>query len=219
MSKLLMRSAVAAAVLAGGGATVAGAGAFENVTPSAARSGPAPAVVTDASLTASVATPSPSAGLPTACDSDGHWPAYVQGRPDGFDAGDDGVYIWHNPAGGWGLRVSHPLLPGRANRVVFSGTVTSAGTIGHVVRVRDEVGDQVVVGPHGHTLYFHFVDYGGVDGVDFTTTCTPGLQVALAADGAAMAPAFVHLGDRDTHPGTNPFLIRRADRDTGTSPA
>lgn len=163
------------------------------------------------------ATAPASTGGGAACDTDAHWPSYVQGEPDGFDAGDDGAYIWHNPAGGWGLRVSHPELPGKADRVLFTGTITSRGTIGNVVKVRDEKGDIVKVGPKGHTLRFRFVDYGGVDGVDFTTTCTPGLRVSLKADRTAMQTEFIHLGDKDTHPSSNPFRIRRRDADTGTS--
>lgn len=152
----------------------------------------------------------------TSCDTDAQWPAYVQGEPDGFDAGDDGAYLWHNPSGGWGLRVSHPELPGKANRVVFTGTITSKGKIANLVKVRDEKGDVAKVGPKGHTLRFRFVDYGGVDGVDFTTTCTPGLQVSLKADKTTMQPEFVHLGDKNTHPGSDPFRIRRRDGDTAT---
>ena len=152
------------------------------------------------------------------CDADSHWPAYVQGQPDGFDARDDGVYLWHNPSGGWGLRVSHPLLPGRANRVVFTGTITSRGQIGNVTRVKDEKDDIVKVGPKGHGLRFRFVDYGGVDGVDFTTTCTPGLQVSLKADRTTIQPQYVHLGDKKVSPGSDPFRIRRRDNDTATVP-
>jgi hypothetical protein len=152
------------------------------------------------------------------CDADSHWPSYVQGQPDGFDARDDGVYLWHNPSGGWGLRVSHPLLPGRANRVVFTGTITSHGKIGNVTRVKDEKDDIVKVGPKGHALRFRFVDYGGVDGVDFTTTCTAGLQVSLKADRTTIQPQYVHLGDKKVSPGSDPFRIRRRQNDTATVP-
>lgn len=152
------------------------------------------------------------------CNTDTNWPAYAQGAPDAFDAGDDGAYLWHNPSGGWGLRVSHPLLPGKANRVVFTGTITSKGTISGVKKVRDEKGDVAKVGPGGHTLRFRFVDYGGVDGVDFVTTCTPGLRVSLDADRSPMGPQFVHLGDKKVNPGTDPFRIRRRDTDTATLP-
>jgi len=178
----------------------------------------APSAAALASTPTAAANPAPaSAGKGATCDPDAHWPAYVQGRPDGFDPHDDGVFIWHNPHGGWGLRVSHPALPGKANKVVFTGTISSKGTIGNVARVKDEKDDVVKVGPKGHTLYFRFVNYGGVDGVDFTTTCTPGLAVALKADGSSMQTKFIHLGDKDAKPGSNPFLIRRRDADTGTA--
>lgn len=162
--------------------------------------------------------PAPSRAVPnkTACDADGHWPGYIQGRPDGFDARDDGVYLWHNPEGGWGLRVSHPVLPGQANKVVFSGTLTSKGGIGDVKRIRDEKDDRVKVGKHGHTLSFRFVNYGGVDGVDFTTGCTPGVRVSLKVDNATVPVRFVHLGDKKVNPQSDPFTIRRRDRDDST---
>lgn len=184
-------------------------------TAPAATSGP----TASAATSPTAATTGGSSPQPTACDTDAHWPAYVQGKPDAFDAHDDGDYMWHNRSGGWGLRVSHPVLPGKANRVVFAGAVTSAGQIGHVVRVRDEKDDVVKVTDHGHTLMFRFVNYGGVDGVDFTTTCTPGLRVGFKVDGSSMPPSYVHLGDKKVHPGSDPFLIRRRDADTGTSAA
>ena len=157
------------------------------------------------------------AGASSSCDD--HWPGYVQGRPDHFDAGDDAISMWHNPTGGWGLRVTHPVLPGRANRVVFTGAIRSAGKIVDVKRVADEKDDVVKVGEDGHTLYFRFVNYGAIDGVDFATTCTPGLQVNLKVDGGAVQPRFVHLGDKKVNPKSVPFTIRRVDADHITQPA
>lgn len=203
MFKLL--SGIAAGVTAVGAA--GGAATHAPAAPSAAAS----------SATSGQGSGSTSPGKAN-CDTNSHWPAYVQGRPDAFDARDDGVYLWHNPSGGWGLRVSHPLLPGHANRVVFTGTITSRGQIGNVTRVKDEKDDVVKVGPKGHSLRFRFVDYGGVDGVDFTTTCTPGLQVSLKADRATIQPQFVHLGDKKVSPGSDPFRIRRRENDTATRP-
>ena len=179
----------------------------------------APSALAATTGTANRPTGSPSGSAPkaAACDTDAHWPGYVQGRPDGFDAQDDGVYMWHNPKGGWAIRVSHPVLPGKANRVVFTGTVTTAGHIGHVTRVRDEKDDVVKVTNNGHTLAFRFVNYGAVDGVDFTTSCTPGLRVGLKADRTSVPTKFIHLGDKKVNPGSDPFLIRRRDADTTTT--
>ena len=187
------------------------------VVAAAVLAGAPSALAATTGTTARPTTGSPSSSAPkAACATDAHWPGYVQCKPDGFDAHDDGVYMWHNPKGGWGIRVSHPVVPGKANRVVFTGAVTTAGQIGHVVRVRDEKNDVVKVTNNGHTLAFHFVDYGWVDGVDFTTTCTPGLRVGLKADGSSMPTKFIHLGDKKVNPGSDPFLIRRRDTDTTT---
>jgi len=154
---------------------------------------------------------------PTNCVSDSHWPAYVQGRPDGFDAHDNGVYLWHQPGGGWSLRVSHPVLPGGANNVVFTGRIVSQGTFGHLKRVRDEKNDEVKISDNGHVLSFRLVNYSWVDGFDFTTSCTPALRVGLQADGATIQPRFIHLGGLKVNPGSDPFRIRRRDNDPSTA--
>ena len=170
-------------------------------------------------VTPAASTTASAAPVSAACDADAHWPAYVQGANSKFDAGDDGYYLWHYVKGGWGLRVSHPRIPGKANRVVFAGTVTSAGTIKDVKPVKLEKDDVVKVGPDGHTLYFSFTDFGGVDGVDFATTLTPGLKVEMKVDGSDFPLRFIHLGAHGVHPASNPFLIRRVDSDTATAPA
>jgi hypothetical protein len=209
MFKLL--SGIAAGVTAVGAA----GGVAAHTQASAPASPAAPAATTPAPSGQS----SGNTGSGTAdCNADSHWPAFVQGQPDSFDARDDGVYLWHNPNGGWGLRVSHPLLPGGANRVVFTGIIKSRGQIGNVTPVKNEKDDIVKVGPKGHALRFRFVDYGGVDGVDFTTTCTPGLQVSLRVDRTTVQPQYVHLGDKKVAPGSDPFRIRRRESDTATVP-
>lgn len=208
----LGRAAIAISTLAGGGGAVAALAT--NPGPAAA---PAPAAVHTAVLAS--ATTGGSTTNRSCPDQDRHWPVYVQGRPDGFDARDDGAYMWHNPTGGWGIRVTHPVLPGRANRVVFTGLIRTQGYIGHVVRVRDEADDVVRVVDGGHALAFRFVDYGGVDGVDFTVGCTSGVVATFKADHTIIAPRFVHLGDRNAHPGSDPFLVRHRDADKATVPA
>jgi len=172
-----------------------------------------------AGAASAVGAPTPTPNPPTTCGTDSHWPGYVQGRPDGFDAHDNGVYLWHKPEGGWALRVSHPLLPGGANDVNFTGRIASQGTIGNVKRVRNEPADRVTVSPNGHVLSFRFDNHGWIDGVDFTTSCTPALVVGLEADGQRVEPRFIHLGDNKVHPRTDPFRIRRVDTDPSTSSA
>jgi len=176
-------------------------------------------VVGGAGAASAVAAQGSASKAPTSCESDSHWPAYVQGRPDGFDAQDNGVYLWHRPGGGWALRVSHPLLPGGANKVVFTGRIVTQGRIGNLKRVRDERNDEVKVSDNGRALSFRLVNYGWVDGFDFTTSCTPALGVGLQADGATVQPRFVHLGDNKVNPKSDPFRIHRRDNDTSTSSA
>ncbi|MHB1855506.1 MAG: hypothetical protein ACYCS2_10685 [Acidimicrobiales bacterium] len=202
--KALAASALAATTIIGfGSAALADTPASTSGSTSGGTSG---------GTTASTPSATP-AGAPApsgSCNTDSQWPAYVQGQPSNFQAGSDGVYLWHYVKGGWALRVSHPRLPGKADHVTFTGTLSTAGTFGNVRPVALEKNDTVTVGSNGHTLTFAFNNYGGVDGVDFTTTCTPGLKVELKADGGRVQPRFIHLGANDTHPGSNPFLIRRA---------
>lgn len=207
--KALAASALAATTVLG-----VGTAAFADGTTGAGTSG------TTTSTTSTTAAPgsNPTSTAPNSCDTDSEWPGYVQGEPSNFQAGSDGVYLWHYTNGGWGLRVSHPRLPGKADHVEFTGTITSAGTIGNIKRVDLEKNDTVSVGPDGHTLTFDFNNYGGVDGVDFTTSCTPGLKVDLRADGSRIQDQYIHLGAHDVHPGSNPFEIRRIYTDTGTTP-
>ena len=215
-TKAVVASAVAAMTILGG----ASAAWADSASSTVSSTGSSTASSTpDSALSTAAPGTTPPAPAPTACDPDSHWPAYVQGANNKFDAGDDGYYLWHYLKGGWGLRVSHPRLPGEANHVHFTGTITSAGMIKDVKPVRLEKNDKVVVGPGGHTLFFSFNNYGGVDGVDFATTCTPGLKVEMKVDGTDFPLRFIHLGARGVHPQSNPFLVRRVDTDTGTAPA
>lgn len=178
----------------------------------------APAPTSPSGTTASAPPAAATPGGPSGtCDPDSQWPAYVEGAPTNFKAGSDGVFLWHNPAGGWGLRASHPRLPGKADHVVFSGAIGSAGVFGNVKGVDLEKNDSVKVSADGHVLTFRFNNWGAVDGVDFTTTCTPGLKVGLKDDGQPFQTRFIHLGAKEVHPGSDPFVIRRVSTDTSTS--
>ena len=213
---------MAAAALATTTLLGTGTAAFADTGSSAAGSGGSSAAGSTTGSSAPTTTttqpPAPAAGPAGAgCDSDSEWPAYVQGAPANFKAGSDGVFLWHYTTGGWGLRVSHPKLPGQANHVVFSGVISSAGVLGHLKRVDLEKNDSAKISADGHVLTFRFNNYGGVDGVDFTTSCTPGLKVGLKDDGKTFQTRYIHLGPKNAHPGSDPFLIRRVSSDTGTS--
>jgi hypothetical protein len=136
----------------------------------------------------------------------GAWPAVVQGRPATFHAGDHGAYLWHDPDGGWALRVTHA---GPHDRVVFSGTLTTGGQFVHVRRVKDEGNDIVAVSPNKHMILFRFVNYGYVDGLDFATHCSEAFTSSISMSGHLASTAAIHLGRTAAHPTSNPFKIER----------
>jgi hypothetical protein len=187
--KQLVLAAGMATALVAGSASVAGAA---ETTTSA---DPAPA-------------PAPAAGRADRCLPDGAddaWPAEVQGRPDGFEAGDaGGVYMWHD-ADGWHLRVTHR----QDDKAVFRGQIVTRGTVRDVHAVRDEAGDKVRTGGKAHVIRFSFANHGQVDGLDFHTTCAPALRLELGAGGKHLPASRVFLGHAAVHPDSNPYTIRR----------
>ena len=140
---------------------------------------------------------------PALCLPAGHddaWPAVVDGRP----VRDPGVRVWHDTTG-WHVRVTHDTVHDR----VFSGEITTTGSLNDVVAVRLEKNDSLVVGAGGHTIRFRFNNYGGVDGFDFTTHCAPFLAFGFLSDGHVVAPARIALGAASAHPAHDPFVIVR----------
>lgn len=191
------RHLVPLALLGLAAAACAGQTAQLNVTPAAN-------VVTPASASnpASASTPAT-----TACDA-GAWKAddiSVEGRPDGFDAGDRGAtYLWHD-AGGWHLRTTdHTNSPH-----LYSGRIVlSTGQFAGVQGIRLEDADKFRV--YGETLYYRFVTYNGIDGVDFHVgDCSPRVAQALTFhlryDGALDANRVI-VGDKSRHPEHDPFV-------------
>jgi hypothetical protein len=155
--------------------------------------------------TTTTVTPPPPAPEDTCVP--GQWPQVVQGRPTAFQAGDHGFYLWHDPDGGWAVRVTHA---GPHDRVIFSGTLTTGGQFVDVKRVRDEANDIVAVSPSKHIITFRFVNYGWVDGLNFATHCSTGFQTRLDVDGHLSPTSLVHLGPAEVNPLTNPFRIERS---------
>jgi hypothetical protein len=185
-----------AALAAGGSAPVTTA-----VLTAATSASPAPA--------ASPAAQSPSPA--TTCSplhDDGGWPAEVQGRPAGFDANDPAaVYLWHDEEG-WHLRVTH----GGDDRRVYSGTLVTSGTFSDVDAVKLEKDDFFKVGPDGHVLSFRFVNYGGIDGLDFFTHCADAIHFDLRGDGHLLPTSMIYVGHDADHPGAAPFTVWRSER-------
>lgn len=151
---------------------------------------------------------SPAPSPPDTC-AQGEWPNIVAGRPAQFVASDDAAYLWHDANGGWALRVTHA---GPRDRVVFSGTLYTAGQFVDVRPLSDEGTDIVVVGAGSHAIYFRFVDYGWVDGLDFATRCSEGLTTRIDINGVPAPTVGIHLGRKALPPAGNPFRISRARR-------
>jgi hypothetical protein len=179
--------------------------------------GTAWAQTTTSTIVSSTGLPAPTSPPPVPPDNcvKGAWPTVVQGRPDQFKAGDHGAYLWHDPDGGWALRVTHA---GKHDRVVFSGTFTTGGRFVDVHRVRDEGNDIVAVSPDKHTIMFRFVNYGWVDGLNFATHCSESFSVNIDIGGRLASSAAIHLGDTKAHPTSNPFKIERVHGPGGPGP-
>jgi hypothetical protein len=156
---------------------------------------------------AAVASPSPATAKTNTCDTnrDDEWPDVANGVPAGFQAGTTGgVYAWHGPDG-WHLRVTHRDDTAR----VYTGTIWTTGTIGNLTPVKLEKGDQIQLGPESHVLTFRFVNYGGIDGLNFTTHCADGLHVNFQVDGRELPTVRVFVGHTSYHPLSMPFVVRR----------
>ena len=136
---------------------------------------------------------------------DDAWPVRVQGRPDGFDAGDiGGVYMWHD-SDGWHLRVTHAT----GDKSAFTGRIATAGHLVDVKAVELEHNDSLRVGADGHSVVFRFENYGHIDGVDFHTRCAPSITLSFARGEHRLPANRVFVGDHKANPATDPFRIIR----------
>ena len=133
-------------------------------------------------------------------------PSYVDGRPAHLHVhAATGDYLWHD-ANGWHLRVTHPTR----QRMVFRGVITASGPI-TFQRVRDEHRDKVVLSSDKRTMVFRFVNYGGIDGVDFVDSCATTTKFALALNGHRLGRNHVYIGANSARPPHDPFVISRQD--------
>lgn len=145
-----------------------------------------------------------TSGAPATACTDGHWPAVVQGRPVGFHAGARaGDYIWHD-ATGWHVRVTHP---GSA-RVVFSGRVVASAPITFTPVMLEKV-DTITLSADRKTLTYRFVNFGGIDGFNFTTSCASRVSFGGRLDGRLLPTSHIWVGAAGRHPLRNPFTVSR----------
>jgi hypothetical protein len=157
--------------------------------------------------------PQPPSAAPEDNCVQGAWPQAVAGRPATFLIGGDGVYLWHDPDGGWALRATHS---GPHDRVIIAGTLHTDGKFTFVHRVRDEGNDVVALSANHRTILFRFVNYGLVDGLDFATHCSTGFSASFYIEGTLAPTGSVHLGANEVNPPSNPFEIARAQGSLGS---
>ena len=145
------------------------------------------------------AAPEPAAGSDCA-----PLPAWVQGEPAHLHAGGaTGDYLWHDGTG-WHLRVTHPSK----RQKVFTGVIKASNPI-TFAKVKDERRDKVTLSSDKTRLVFRFVNYGGIDGVDFTDACATKTSFAFAIAGHKATRNQVYIGGHSARPPAVPFTISR----------
>jgi hypothetical protein len=145
-------------------------------------------------ITASAAAPSP----------DDHWPLWVQGRPQGLDAGDtNGWYVWHDDDG-FHVRTTTPSEDGHS----FVGVFVTEGRFTDIDKVRFEAADDLRVTDGGHKLIVKFHTHDGMDGVDFRVTGDR-LSLKLSEHGSLIGTSHIFVGLTGAHPDDNPFTLHR----------
>jgi hypothetical protein len=176
----------------------------------------AAAAVTVSAVAATVATPLAAyadtgitSGDTTTSSSTpacGALPSYVEGRPaDLHVRGAAGDYLWHDSSG-WHLRVTHRS----AHRMVFRGVIVASGPMTFQT-VRDEARDKAALSSDGTKLVFRFVNYGGIDGVDFADSCATTMKFALAVGRHRVDRNHIYIGAQSARPPHDPFAISRQD--------
>jgi hypothetical protein len=139
----------------------------------------------------------------------------VQGRPDSFDAGDNGaVYLWHD-TDGWHIRTTDKA-PGAHH---YSGTVTASpgARFTNFAPVRNEKDDHVWI-TGDNVLHYTLTTYRGIDGLNFrVSACLPAAEVfnealrfSMDYNGHEDDPGRIALGDSKRHPDAATFEVRRA---------
>ncbi len=149
--------------------------------------------------------PKPVVAQRCLANHDDEWPDWVNGRPAGLDAGDNGgVYLWHDTEG-WHLVVTHR----GDDKKAVTGVIQTRGRFVDVHGVALEKDDKLAVSKDHHRLTFRFVNSGHIDGLTFKTVCAPRLGFGFKADGHKLAAGRVVIGHDARHPRTDPFTITR----------
>jgi hypothetical protein len=164
---------------------------------------PLPATTSATTLPAPAAPPSAPADT---CIKPG-WAQAVQGAPTSFTAGSDGAYVWYDPDGGWALRFTHA---GPQDRLIFAGSLSvTSGQFLDLTSLSDQPRDIVALSPNKRTIYFRFVDFGLLDGLNFATHCAKAFAVKIYEGGSLLPANAVHLGSSSANPPSDPFKVAR----------
>ena len=153
--------------------------------------------------------PSPGAPPPAPADTCAKpgWAQAVQGAPASFNAGSDAAYLWYDPDGGWALRFTHASAP---DTQIFAGSLSvTSGQFLDLTSLSDRPRDIVALSPDKRTIYFRFVDFGILDGLNFATHCTKAFSVNIYEDGSLLPVGGVHLGSTAASPPSDPFKVTR----------
>ena len=132
------------------------------------------------------------------------WPTSADGRPAAHPEA-EGVYLWHTSTG-WRLRVNEP----GADRAVFTGSIKVDGQLVSWGRHLENAGEGVVTRTGAGVAGFRFVNYGGVDGLNFVTRCSSTLTVRVKMNGTVVSADHVYIGADGHHPDALPTTITKA---------
>jgi hypothetical protein len=140
----------------------------------------APASATDA--------PAPAPAYRNSCNPRvAALPAAVEGKPTTFKAGaEKALYVWHTKQG-WRVRLTHgQKLEGsdKGARIVVQGRITASRPVSNIRRVKLEANQsgewvRIVKGSARRSVDFRFVNYGYIDGLDFTAGCAGRLGITV----------------------------------------
>lgn len=134
----------------------------------------APATATEAP------SPAPAPAFRNSCNPQvAALPKAVVGKPKSFKAGaEKALYVWHTKQG-WRVRLTHAekqIGSEKAAQIVVRGRITASRPLSNVRRVKLEANQtgewvRVVKGSARRSVDFRFVNYGFIDGLDFTAGC------------------------------------------------
>jgi len=130
-------------------------------------------------------------------------PAQVIGAPTVTAGAAAGARVWHDSTG-WHVRITHP----GHDALEFTGTLSSPGTM-KATGYRLEGHDSITVAADLHSVSFHVVNHGGIDGIDFTDSCSAITRFTFRQNGQQLSPVSVWLGAHGVHPTSQPFTVER----------